>query len=102
MLDQQIHRLFDDRRQVAVGNAVAEQILTLAQLVSQRAAGGARCTLPERSPSTIAGKRRAARATVIRLYAASSANPSLTRRVPPRDEFAALICSHRAFQGGVG
>jgi len=35
-----------------------------------------RCTCPERTASTMAGNRRAARATVIRAYAASSENPS--------------------------
>ncbi len=40
LFNQQIERILDDRRQVSVGDAVAEQILGLAELVMTRATRG--------------------------------------------------------------
>src|SRR5713101_6720650 len=40
VVDQHVECLFEDRRQISVGDAVPEQILRLAELVTTRATGG--------------------------------------------------------------
>src|SRR5216684_8655120 len=40
VLDHQVERRFEDRRQVSVGNAVPEQVLQLAELLTARATRG--------------------------------------------------------------
>src|SRR6266852_7337192 len=64
VLDQHVERLFEDRRQVSVGDAVPEQILGLAELVTARAIRGElelerllgeRCNY---GPAFIASRRR--------------------------------------------